>query len=271
MDRAGARRAGPALTSANVYEGTAAAWVAGPEKVYRRLATSVVAECPEPLAGTRVLDLGAGTGAVSTLAAARGARVVAADLAVDMLRAHADARPPAVRADALQLPFRDAAFGAVVAAFLLNHFGDPLPVLQEAARVTAAGGVIVASTFAAGPDPVKTALDATVQAHGWEAPAWYVANKAAADRLLGDPEGLMGVAREAGLGEARVVQRNVPMSALGPRDAVAYRFGLAHIASWLDDRPPGERAAIETQAEAAVAPLIPTWSIAMLVLVAGRG
>jgi SAM-dependent methyltransferase len=231
----------------------------------------VVAECREPLAGARVLDLGAGTGAVSTLVAAQGARVVAADLALDMLRLRADGRPPAVRADALRLPCRDAAFGAVIAAFLLNHFGDPLPVLREAARVTAPGGVIVASTFVAGPDPVKTTLDATVQAHGWEAPAWYLANKAAADRLLGDPDGLVGLARWAGLGDARVLQRNVPMPALGPRDAVAYRFGLAHIVWWLDGLPPGQRAAIEAEAEAAVAPLISTWSIAMLVLVAGWG
>ena len=82
-------------------------WAGGPAAVYDRLAAELLARSPVPLGGALVLDAGAGTGAVSSAARAAGARVVATDVALDMLRHHRTARPPALAADVLALPLRD--------------------------------------------------------------------------------------------------------------------------------------------------------------------
>ncbi|HEY0411115.1 MAG TPA: hypothetical protein VGE42_12705 [Candidatus Dormibacteraeota bacterium] len=62
-------------------------WANGPARVYARLAVALLARCPLPLRGALLLDAGAGTGAVSAgaVAVAAGARVVATDIALDML------------------------------------------------------------------------------------------------------------------------------------------------------------------------------------------
>ncbi len=110
-----------------------------------------------PVAGRRVLDLGAGTGVAGRAALAAGAgQVVAADLAVGMLRRGAAALHP-VAADAAALPFRDGSFDLVVAAFCLSHLGSVPAGLREARRV---GRAIAASAFAPGwTHPAKAAVD----------------------------------------------------------------------------------------------------------------
>ncbi|SDZ09512.1 Methyltransferase domain-containing protein [Micromonospora pattaloongensis] len=97
--------------------------------------------------GRRVLELGCGAAAAGRWLAREGARVVALDLSAGMLR-HAVAaadrsgvRVPLVQADALTLPFPDAAFDTVCTAFGAVPFvSDSAAVMREVFRVLRPGG-----------------------------------------------------------------------------------------------------------------------------------
>lgn len=116
----------------------------------------IAADAADP-AGGRVLDLAAGTGALSRDLIARGAReVVALDLSWNMLAEGARrldaAGVPDVRwvnGDARVLPFPDGAFDAVTIAFGLRNVPQPARALAEFARVVRPGGRLVVLEFAA--------------------------------------------------------------------------------------------------------------------------
>ncbi|MCX4471096.1 methyltransferase domain-containing protein [Micromonospora sp. NBC_01655] len=114
--------------------------------------------CPEGLreadvrllgdvAGRRVLEVGAGAAAAARWLATAGARPVALDLSAGMLR-HATAaadrsgvRVPLVQADALALPFADAAFDTACTAFgAIPFVADSAAVMREVYRVLRPGG-----------------------------------------------------------------------------------------------------------------------------------
>ena len=99
---------------------------------------------------TRVLELAAGTGVVTRqLASLLPPRVsiVATDLNQSMLDEGASlplARPVEWRqADAMQLPFEDGAFDAVVCQFGVMFFPDKSTAFSEARRVLRAGGAFL--------------------------------------------------------------------------------------------------------------------------------
>jgi len=101
----------------------------------------------------RILDLCAGTGDLALEIAAERpqARVFAADFCFEMLARGAakglgDAAAPAA-CDALRLPFADAAFDAVTAAFGVRNFEDLEAGVREMRRVTRAGGQIAVLEF----------------------------------------------------------------------------------------------------------------------------
>ncbi|WP_405106265.1 methyltransferase domain-containing protein [Micromonospora sp. NBC_01405] len=114
--------------------------------------------CPEGLresearllgdvAGRRVLEVGAGAAAVARWLATAGARPVALDLSIGMLRHAAAAadrsgvRVPLVQADALALPFADAAFDTACTAFgAIPFVADSAAVMREVFRVLRPGG-----------------------------------------------------------------------------------------------------------------------------------
>ena len=97
--------------------------------------------------GRRILELGCGAAAAARWLRRHGAEVVAMDLSAGMLR-HARAaadrsgvRVPLVQADALALPFRDAAFDVVCTAFgAIPFVADSGAVMREVARVLRPGG-----------------------------------------------------------------------------------------------------------------------------------
>jgi len=93
------------------------------------------------LEGTRVLEVGCGTGLVLERLRAFAADPRGVDLSAGMLR-HAHARGLRVtKASALALPFRDASFDLVCSFKVLPHVERLDSALAEAARVLAPGGV----------------------------------------------------------------------------------------------------------------------------------
>lgn len=95
--------------------------------------------------GTRLLDVGCGTGVLAARAVERGASVTGVDVAEPMLAIARAAVPDAdfTLADAQQaLPFADESFDAVAGNMVLHHFGRPADALAELIRVVRRAGVV---------------------------------------------------------------------------------------------------------------------------------
>jgi ubiquinone/menaquinone biosynthesis C-methylase UbiE len=95
------------------------------------------------------LDAGAGTGPYASAISALGARCVAVDISLEMLKllevGAAGERAPAriisqVQGDLVSLPFRDAAFDWILCSRVLSHIADLDAAVRELARVLRAGG-----------------------------------------------------------------------------------------------------------------------------------
>lgn len=104
-----------------------------------------------PLPGSRILDVGAGTGAVARAlraAAGHSALVVLADASPAMLRAAQRAGFDAcVNAMLPLLPFPTDSFDVVTAAFVLTHLDDAGAAAREMVRVLRPGGRIGLSAW----------------------------------------------------------------------------------------------------------------------------
>jgi SAM-dependent methyltransferase len=127
-----------------------------------RLAAAVPIE-----AGTRVLDVAAGTGNASVPAARRGARVTASDLVPELLEAGRQ-RPEAaglgidwVEADAEALPFEDGAFDVVMSAIGVMFAPHHQVAADELVRVCRPGGTIALLSWT--PTGMLGALFATMK------------------------------------------------------------------------------------------------------------
>jgi SAM-dependent methyltransferase len=102
-----------------------------------------------PVAGRRVLEVGAGSGRDSLALARDGAVAIVLDyspasLGLVQQQARAERLPvQLVRADALAMPFRDGSIDVVFHQGLLEHFRDPEPLLRENARITRHGGRVI--------------------------------------------------------------------------------------------------------------------------------
>jgi demethylmenaquinone methyltransferase/2-methoxy-6-polyprenyl-1,4-benzoquinol methylase len=130
------------------YDRNAALLSFGQDPRWRRFLVSRIEAGPQ----ATVLDVAAGTGAVSReLLAQKGCMVVALDQSPEML-AEARRRLPAevkvIQGRAEELPFPDAAFDALTFTYLLRYVEDPAAVLAELARVVRAGGTIAGLEFA---------------------------------------------------------------------------------------------------------------------------
>ena len=100
--------------------------------------------------GTRVLDVGCGSGLALVLAARRGAVPSGLDISPGLLGIARDRLPDADlrEGDMESLPFADTAFDAVLGVNVFQFAGDPRRALRAAARVVRPGGRVVASLFA---------------------------------------------------------------------------------------------------------------------------
>jgi ubiquinone/menaquinone biosynthesis C-methylase UbiE len=111
----------------------------------------------EPAADARVLDIGAGRGAITrALVEARGSagQIVAGDISPKMVEQLAALQLPGVQArllDANALDLPDGSFDAVFAGFVLSAIADPAPAIGELTRVLRPSGELVVS--APGPCP----------------------------------------------------------------------------------------------------------------------
>ena len=108
------------------------------DQYWRRQTIRSVGVC----AADGVLDLACGTGDLSELAAATGARVIGIDFARNMLVGATRRRITAafIQADANALPLPAAAVSVVLSGFALRNFVSIPRALQEAARVLKPGG-----------------------------------------------------------------------------------------------------------------------------------
>ncbi|NMH91020.1 class I SAM-dependent methyltransferase [Pseudonocardia bannensis] len=115
-----------------------------------------------PTGPALLLDVGCGTGRLAAAARAGGAEVVAADAVREMVAHAGRAASGAVCAALPDLPFADAAFDAVLGAFVVNHVADPVAAVAELARVTRPGGRVVLSAW--DTDGHNAALDVVAAA-----------------------------------------------------------------------------------------------------------
>lgn len=102
-------------------------------------------------AGMRVLDVGAGTGALTEELAARVgvANVAAAEPSPDYVQVLRDRFPGAVieQAPAADLPLEDSAFDAALAQLVVVFVDDAPAAFRELARVTKPGGVVATTMW----------------------------------------------------------------------------------------------------------------------------
>src|SRR5437763_718766 len=126
---------------AGVYDLLNSVMTVGLHHRWRARAADLAAVGP----GSRVLDVATGTGDLAIELARRGCEVVGTDFSDEMLE-HARAKAPGLRwehANALELPYPDAAFDAATVGFGARNFSDLERGLSEMARVVRPGGRVV--------------------------------------------------------------------------------------------------------------------------------
>jgi SAM-dependent methyltransferase len=146
----------------------AAAWAGSTGPDPRRLAFEAVAE----VSPARVLEVGPGRGELAgRIRDELGADVHAVDQSPRMVELTRARGVDAVVGDVQALPFPDAAFDCVVAAWMLYHVADLDRGLAEIARVLRPGGRLVAVTNAEVNLPELWGLfgERAVRLHGFHA------------------------------------------------------------------------------------------------------
>jgi ubiquinone/menaquinone biosynthesis C-methylase UbiE len=118
---------------------------------------------PAPAPGDRLLDIGAGRGALAIAASAKGFAVTATDAAPGMVsRLKADHPELDVHVmDAAHLDFDADTFDVVTAGFVLHLLDDPAAALREIKRVLKPGGLVAFTTLGRVPDGFEPADGST--------------------------------------------------------------------------------------------------------------
>lgn len=233
------------------YDDAGEAWNEGPARVYRALAQPVL-DAAGDVAGATALDVGTGSGVLADELVRRGARVLALDLSLGMLRRASAERPPAVVADVRALPFRSRCVDLATASFVLNHLEDPVPAVLELVRVARPGGRVLATSFdGEAVHPAKGVVDEVAGSFGFEPPAWYEAMRSSVQPVLSSAGAFADAGRGGGLSAVRV--ERVPVAVeLAPRELAGWRLGMAHLAPFVARLAAPDRAALFAATEAAL-------------------
>ncbi len=233
------------------YNESAAAWAHGPSAAYEAMARVLVSTAMPGLNGSRVLDLGTGTGAAARVARAAGAGwVVGVDAAPAMLEV-GSGWDVALVADAMSLPFASGSFDLVIAACCLGHLPDPSAALIECRRVAPA---VVASAFLSGwTHPAKALVDETAIAFGLRVPDWYVRLKTDTEPKVDDPARLAQLGRSAGYDRVEVNVHSVEVGVHSAAELATWRLGMAHLAPFVANLDVDRRAELRQLCVAALA------------------
>lgn len=251
------------------YAGVAKGWATRAYRVYGPIARDLVAAVPQPLTGAIALDAGAGTGLVGDALAAAGARSVALDLSLDMLRWQRADRPLAVCGEVGRIPLRTGAVDAALAAFVLNHLRDPLSALRELTRATRRDGSVLAAVYAnSSRSGVRDRVDEVAIAHGFRWPAWYLELKEVCAPQLGTTEAMVAAARRAGLADVRAEEYVADTGIDRAADLVDYRYSQAHCRSWIAGLSDQQRERLRAEAIAAIEPVMEAYRPRVVRLVA---
>jgi ubiquinone/menaquinone biosynthesis C-methylase UbiE len=163
--------------------------------------------------GARVLDVGTGTG-VAARAAAEAAGpeglVAGVDASLAMLRhaISADGGPRYAAATAIDLPFRDQAFGFVLASFVLSHFTRYETALFDMLRVLRRGGRIGVSAWGPAEDEFSRAWTEVAEGFAEREILRDARGRAMPwAELFSDPSRLKDVLHETGVRDIRVERR----------------------------------------------------------------
>jgi len=204
----------------------------------------VDAAAPQP--GEHVLDVAAGTGNVAIRAAARGARVTAADIAPRMVELGRQRTGPAVdwiEADVEDLPLPDNTIDVVLSAFGVIFASRPEVALAQLNRVLKPGGRLLLTAWSA---------DGCIAARAEIIKRFVPPDPAAPDSLSwGDPE-ILRQRLCAEFTDISVERRSLPWHFDSPQQMTAF-YG-AHSAAYraakqaAGDRAAEMAAAIERQA-----------------------
>jgi ubiquinone/menaquinone biosynthesis C-methylase UbiE len=216
-----------------VYDDSAAAWGAGPDRVFGALAGALLSSGPL-WQGLEVVDIGAGTGTATRRLLAAGARVVPVDASAEMLAvARGLGACSPVVGDARRLPLRTDSADAAVLGFVLNHLHRPADALREATRVVHAGGSVLASTWARDNEqPVREVVQEALRQRGWQVPDWYTVLKDSTTPLSDTTAALGLLAAEAGLVDVVTEQVEVAVPA-SAHDQLEWRLGMPHTAPFV--------------------------------------
>jgi glycosyltransferase involved in cell wall biosynthesis/SAM-dependent methyltransferase len=183
-----------------------------------------------PLAGKRVLEVGAGYGYLAPAVEARGGRYIGLDMAESALRQF----PPGLRhahplaADACRLPFPDATFDVVIGMEVIEHVPDFQASLREMFRVATPGAYVVLSS----PNYANLFLPLKLFADwGWPAFRRYLTRQPV-DHTFFATRLRRILSRYGEIAECRAVRLHPPLL-----EQLDYRFGaghpLARVNSWL--------------------------------------
>ena len=172
--------------------------------------------------GTRLLDVGCGSGYALQLAAKRGALVSGFDASGELLRVARSRLPDSDfrQGDLEELPYDDDTFDAVTAFNSVQYAGDPVRGLREIRRVAAPGAPVAVASWG---DPEGCEARAIIGAIGALLPP--PPSGAGGPFALAAPGALEALVESAGLTAERAL--DVPTPFLYVDGATARRANLA--------------------------------------------
>jgi ubiquinone/menaquinone biosynthesis C-methylase UbiE len=191
-----------------------------------------------PGAGERILDLACGTGIVSRLAAQRmgSGLVVGLDINPGMLALARSLSLPAgaaiawARGSALDIPFADTSFDAVLCQLGLQFFPNRQAALREMRRVLAPGGRLALGVFSAiEHTPAALALADALDRHVGAG----ASETKRSEHGLSDATELSALVGEAGFDDVTIQTRTETIRFPSPREYVRIQLAATPMAGLL--------------------------------------